>query len=225
MFEIILENGILSFNMVSVITGDIITSKKFTNPEIWLAPLREALTNSGIDKKYWEIFRGDSFQIEIKNNQKAFYVATYIKACIKTVKGLDVRMAIGIGDKAFEGKTITESNGEAFQFSGDTLEELKKEKTNLKIKTPYIYLNEELNLYFKLALISMDDWSVHSSETVKIALENNGVLQTELAQILGISQDAVSKRLKRAHFNEIVDLNNMYQQKIAQMELNLLDEK
>jgi SatD family (SatD) len=206
--------------MISVITGDIINSKKFINPKIWLIPLKEALTNTGIDKKYWEIFRGDSFQIEIKDNQKAFYVATYIKACIKTVKGLDVRMAIGVGNKTFESNTITESNGEAFEFSGDTLEELKKEKTNLKIKTRYLYLNEELNLYFKLTLISMNHWTVNSAETVKVALENYGALQAELAQTFGISQDAVSKRLKRAYFNEIIELDKMFRRKINLLEKN-----
>lgn len=205
--------------MVSVITGDIIRSKKFKNPEVWLTPLKEALTKTGIEKKYWEIFRGDSFQIEVEDNQKAFNIVTYIKACIKTVKGLDVRMAIGVGNKNFEGNIITESNGEAFQFSGDTLEELKKEKTNLKIKSNNPILNEELNLYFKLALITMDNWSVNSSETVKIALENYGMLQTEIAQVLGISQDAVSKRLKRAHFNEIMDLDRIYLQKINLLKL------
>ncbi|CAH8290362.1 hypothetical protein EV196_107171 [Mariniflexile fucanivorans] len=211
--------------MVSIITGDIIRSKKFKNPEIWLTPLKEALTNTGIDKKYWEIFRGDSFQIEVKDNEKAFNIATYIKACIKTVKGLDVRMAIGLGNKSFEGDDVTESNGEAFQFSGDTLEDLKKEKTNLKIKSPFLFLNEELNLYFKLALITMDDWSVNSAETVKIALENHGLLQTEMAKVLGVSQDAVSKRLKRAHFNEIMDLDRMYRQKINLSQQKQLEEK
>ncbi|MGZ0016534.1 SatD family protein [Yeosuana sp. AK3] len=211
--------------MVSVITGDIIKSKTFKNPEIWLKPLREALSNSEIDKKYWEIFRGDSFQIEIKDNKNAFYIATYIKACIKTVKGLDIRMAIGVGNKNFEGTIITESNGEAFQFSGDTLAILKKEKTNLKIKSRDLLLNEELNLYFKLALISMNHWTSNSAEAVKVALENDGVLQSEIAKALGISQDAVSKRLKRAYFNEIMELDSMYRQKITLLELNLLEEK
>lgn len=204
--------------MVSVITGDIIKSTQFSNPEIWLTPLRDALTKTGIDKKYWEIFRGDSFQIVIKDNESAFHIAIYIKACLKIVKELDVRMAIGIGNKTFEGDRITESNGEAFQFSGDTLEELKKEKTNLKIKTRHVLLNEELNLYFKLALISMDNWTANSSEAIKIALENYGILQTDIAQTLNISQDAVSKRLKRAYFNEIMELDKMYRRKINLLE-------
>lgn len=204
----------IEFNMISIITGDIIKSTQFSNPEIWLIPLKEALNKTGIDKKYWEVFRGDSFQIEVKNNENAFRIAIYIKACLKTVKGLDVRMAVGVGNKAFEGNTITESNGEAFQFSGDTLANLKKEKINLKIATRNLILNEELNLYFKLALILMDNWTVTSAETVKVALENDGALQTDMAQIFGISQDAVSKRLKRAYFNEIMELDAMYRRKI-----------
>lgn len=200
--------------MVSVITGDIIKSTQFSNPEIWLIPLKEALHKTGIAKKYWEVFQGDSFQIEIKDNENAFHIAIYIKACLKTVKGLDVRMAIGVGNKTFEGNNITESNGEAFQFSGDTLANLKKEKTNLKIASRDLILNEELNLYFKLALVLMDNWTVVSAESVKVALENQGALQTEMAQIFGISQDAVSKRLKRAYFNELMELDAMYRRKI-----------
>jgi hypothetical protein len=200
--------------MVSVITGDIIKSTQFSNPEIWLTPLKGALHKTGIDKKYWEVFQGDSFQIEINDNENAFHIAIYIKACLKTVKGLDVRMAIGVGNKTFEGNNITESNGEAFQFSGDTLANLKKEKTNLKIVSRDLILNEELNLYFKLALVLMDNWTVISAETVKVALENDGALQTDMAQIFGISQDAVSKRLKRAYFNEIMELDAMYRRKI-----------
>lgn len=200
--------------MVSVITGDIIKSTQFSNPEIWLIPLKAALNKTGIDKKYWEVFQGDSFQIEIKDNESAFLIAIYIKACLKTVKGLDVRMAIGVGEKTFEGNTITESNGEAFQFSGDTLANLKKEKTNLKIASRDSILNEELNLYFKLALVLMDNWTVVSAETVKVALENDGALQTDMAQIFGISQDAVSKRLKRAYFSELMELDAMYRLKI-----------
>jgi DNA-binding XRE family transcriptional regulator len=209
--------------MVIIITGDIIRSRKFTNPEIWLNPLKEALTEIGIDKKYWEIFRGDSFQIEIRNNQQAFYIVTYIKACIKTVKELDVRMAIGVGNKNFEGNVVTESNGEAFQFSGETLESLKKEKTNLKIKTPSIYLNEELNLYFRLALISMDNWTVNSSEAMKMVLENHEALQSDIAKSIGVSQDAISKRLKRANYREIIDLEKMYRKKITLLELENLE--
>ena len=139
----------------------------------------------------------------------------YIKACIKTIKGLDVRLAIGIGKKSFEGQTILESNGEAFQFSGETLETLKIEKQNLKIKTKDNILNEELNVYFKLALISMDVWTTNSAEMVKLCLENPNALQMDLAKILGINQDAVSKRMKRANLDELLELDTIFRKKIT----------
>jgi hypothetical protein len=201
--------------MTSVITGDIIYSTKYTDPNIWLTPLKSALTTLSPDTKYWEIYRGDSFQIEIRDIYSSFKSVVYLKACIKTIKGLDVRLAIGVGEKSFEGEKVTESNGEVFQFSGETLESLKREKTNLKIKTPNDALNQELNLYFKLALIIMDNWTVNSAEIVKLSLEHPDKLQKELAQIVGTNQEAVSKRLKRANLEEILELDLMYREKIS----------
>lgn len=203
--------------MTSIITGDIIKSRTIKNPEIWLSNLKKALTAIESDSSKWEIYRGDSFQIEVSNIQESFIDAVYIKACIKSLKGLDVRLAIGVGSKHFTGEKISESNGQAFQFSGDTLETLKKEKVNLKIKTPDESLNRELNLYFKLALIVMDNWTTNSAEIVKLSIERPNALQEELGQIIGINQNAISGRQKRAHLDEILELDTMYRQKLNQL--------
>ncbi|EGV44010.1 transcriptional regulator [Bizionia argentinensis JUB59] len=202
--------------MISVITGDIIKSKH-VKPTIWLSQLKDALTFLQPDENLWEIYRGDSFQIEFNNPQDIFLHATYIKACIKMIKGLDVRMAIGMGAKTYQGTSVTESNGEAFQFSGETLENLKKEKLNLKIKTANPNLDRDLNLYIKLALISMDNWTTNSAEIVKMHIENPKSIQTDLAQRIGISQDAISKRVKRANLEEILELNTLCNIKITNL--------
>ena len=199
--------------ITSVITGDIIKSRDAENSE-WISSLKDALKTLSTDDSYWEIYRGDSFQIEIKDINKSFEAALYIKANIKMIKGLDVRMAIGIGDKSFKGKKVTESNGEAFRFSGETIESLKKEKLNLKIKTKNETINNELNLYFKLALLSIDNWTTNSAEIVKLSLEHPNKFQKDLAKLIGTNQDAISKRIKRASLDEILELNEMYKQKI-----------
>lgn len=199
--------------MTSVLTGDIIKSGNY-QPDSWLKPLKEGLLTIGKEGETWEIYRGDSFQVEITDIKDSFLKAMYLKACIKTVKGLDVRMAIGIGNRSFTGKSITESNGEAFRNSGETLEVLKKEKTNLKLKTTKSSLDKELNLYFKLALIAMDDWTMNSAEMVKLYIENPKYRQEDIAKIIGISQDAVSKRIKRAHLEKLLELDAMYKQKL-----------
>ncbi|PWK17907.1 SatD family protein [Xanthomarina spongicola] len=204
--------------MTSVITGDIIKSRD-TQPDIWLETLKQALSKLEPDSHYWDIYRGDSFQIEVRDYLQSFISAVYIKACIKTIKGLDVRMAIGIGNKTFEGNNVTESNGTAFQNSGTLIEFLKREKLNLKIKTNNHNLDNELNLYFKLALIGMDNWTSNSAEIVKVHLNHPSKIQQEIAEIIGISQDAVSKRMKRANLDEILELNQMYKSKLAKLTL------
>lgn len=200
--------------MIGVITGDIIESRKSKAPKVWLTTLTESLSRVSTNDKNWELYRGDSFQIEFENPQDAFLNAVYIKSCIKTIKNMDVRLAIGIGHKTYHGSNVSESNGEVFQFSGETLEALKKEKLSLKIKTSNTVLDAELNLYFKLALISMDHWTANSAEIVKVSIENPELQQKELGNRIGINQNAVSYRLKRANFNEIMELDRMFRNKI-----------
>lgn len=202
--------------LLSVITGDLIKSRQ-NDTKIWTKKLKECLSYLVKDPKYWEIYRGDSFQIELKNIEESYLACLYIKASIKSIKGLDVRLAIGIGTKDYNGKTVSESNGEVFQFSGETLETLKKLNQNLRIKTKDADLDEALNLYFKLALIAMDHWTVNSAEVVKLTLEHPKALQQELANTIGINQDAVSKRQKRAYLDEILALDIMYRKKIKQL--------
>lgn len=200
--------------MTSILTGDIIKSRSAKDPEAWLSILKEALTTLNPDTTRWEIYRGDSFQLEVQDIQESLKAAIYIKACIKTLKGLDARMAIGIGNQTFIGNNIAESNGEVFQYSGETLELLKKEKTNLKIKTSDDLLDRDLNMYFKLALVIMDEWTVNSAEVVKLYIEQPQALQEELGQQLGINQNAVSSRQKRAHLDLIMQLEQLYRHKI-----------
>lgn len=201
--------------MTSIITGDIINSRNLNHPNLWIIPLKAALKYLNPDTSQFEIYRGDSFQIEISNVSKSFISAVYIKACAKIIQGLDVRLAIGIGSKTYNSTTISESNGEAFVFSGETLDSLKKEKANLLLKTNNAQLNNELNLYLKLAATFMDNWTVSSAEIVKLSIEQPDALQRELAIIIGTKQDAISKRQKRAKLDLLWELDAMFKQKIA----------
>lgn len=203
--------------MVSVITGDIVNSRQLKNPDIWLKPLKKVFEKLSQSEQYWELYRGDSFQIELKQNNKAFEAAVLIKATIKMIKGLDVRMAIGVGEKDHHGLKVTESNGPAFIYSGEAFETLKSKKSNLAIKTNNSTLDSELNLYFKLALIAMDYWTTNASEIVKLSIENPEYSQQEIGALTGVKQNTVSEHLKRAFFSEIIELDHMYQTKIKQL--------
>ena len=200
--------------MTSIITGDIINSQSVKLPQDYLEKIRPALQSLGEEQSDWEIFRGDSFQIEIKDPLQVFWQCIYIKACLKTMKELDARMAIGIGEKSYEAKTISEANGSAFIRSGEVFEKLKREKTNLLINTGNSTLDEELNVYFQLTLIAMDHWTPNSAEIVKLSLENPEMNQQQLGELIGIKQNTVSERQKRASLSQLADFNKIFQQKI-----------
>ncbi|HEY5407255.1 MAG TPA: SatD family protein [Ginsengibacter sp.] len=199
--------------MVAVITGDIINSKKI-NPQKWLKPLKKELDTIGSSPKFWEIYRGDSFQLIITKPEDAVTTAIKIKATLKSISDMDARMAIGIGSRTHNAQKVTESNGSAFVHSGEKFEMLKKEKQNLAIKSDWPEFDKELNLFLKLSLIAMDNWTVNAAEIVKTIMENPDKLQQELGKIVGIKQNAISNRLKRAYYDEIMEVNEMYKSKL-----------
>lgn len=200
--------------MIAVITGDIINSRAL--PDEWIGTLKGALEGLFGKNINWEIFRGDSFQVEL-NAKDALINAIYIKACIKVLKGADVRIGIGIGKKSINAEKVTEANGEAFINSGHAFDTLKTNKVNMAIITPWPKVNEELNLFIKLALIAMDGWGQITAEMVKYAIENQNTKQDKIAKISGRSQSSVSEALKRARFTEIMELENRYRSQITKL--------
>lgn len=209
--------------MVAIITGDIIASRKLVNQEKWLLPLKNLLSNWGNSPKDWKLERGDFFQVEITPIEDALKKALEIKAIIKKaepidehkkISTIDVRMAIGIGEKTYFGESISESNGPAFINSGEKFDTLKKESTTLGIKTPWQVFDEEINLYLKLAGTFMDKWSVSSAELMLIVLNNPNISQEGIGKILGIKQNSVSGRWNRAKINEILAVEKTFRKKI-----------
>jgi hypothetical protein len=211
--------------MICVLSGDIIASRKITDQSIWQKPLKRQFQSMGKEKIDWEIIWGDCFQLRIVNIAEAFEKALIIKALIMQVEQekhnksqqLDVRIAIGLGDESFVGDRITENNGSAYIRSGELLAEIKKRKKSLQIRTDKIELDTEMNLYFSLLESLMEYWSAQSANVVWHALLNPKMSQAELGKLMGIKQSAVSSRLKRANFSEILQLNKLFRNKIANL--------
>lgn len=197
--------------MVGIITGDIINSRDVEVKQ-WMPELKKVLNHYGSEPKNWEIYRGDSFQLEMlpKETLKA---AIIIKSTIKQFKSIDVRMAIGIGEKAYQSNKITESNGSAFIYSGESFEHLKKQ--TLGIQTGWNDFDERMNLMLELATLTIDNWTPTSSIIVKTALEaHNKMSQKELAVLLQKKQSNISMSLKRSGFYEIQKLIQYFEKEI-----------
>ncbi|HSN07733.1 MAG TPA: hypothetical protein VLS85_01785, partial [Hanamia sp.] len=164
--------------------------------------------------KSWQIYRGDSFQAVINNPEEALLIAMKLKASLKSVNGINVRMAIGVGSRTYNAAKVTESNGSAFVNSGEKFEMLNQEKQNLGIKSDWPQFDTEMNLYLKLALIAMNNWTINAAEIVRVAMENPEKSQQQLGKMIGIKQSAISTRLRRAYYGEIMEVNEMYKTKL-----------
>lgn len=209
--------------MTAVIIGDIMNSRQLDDQGLWLDPLKELFSQWGQYPVNWEIFRGDNFQVEIQDVDEVLKAALKIKSLIKAregkskkkrISGIDVRLAIGIGEKTYTASRISESNGTAFINAGEKFERLKKEKVNIAIRSPWPNFDSEMNLYLKLASLQMDNWTISSAELFYRLLENPSVTQAELGQKLGIEQNSVSRRMRRANAEEILEMEKMFRNKL-----------
>lgn len=198
--------------MTAIITGDIVNSRKLSS-KIWMDGLKKLLNTFGKNPVEWEIYRGDEFQLEVKNPEEALIVALQIKSYFKSIK-LDARMSIGFGDITYKAKKISESNGIAFTRSGEVFETLKKQKINLAVNSGNEAFDTEINLMLRLSLTFMNNWLAQSAQFVLTAIENPSLSQEEIGVKLGINQAAVSRRRKRAQFDLVMEMEKHFRNKI-----------
>lgn len=204
--------------MIAVITGDIINSQS-QSPQKVIALLTNYLNKFGTSPKFWEIYRGDEFQLKLPEPESALLTSIYFKSLLKSLMGLDVRIGIGLGIENYNAKKITQSNGSAYINSGRVFEQSKTNKTNLIIKSDSSSFDTAINLMLQLALTFMDNWTPTSAATVGYVLENPGKSQQEIAEELKVSQSTVSQRLNRANFNLILKLNDYFKAELKTLKI------
>jgi DNA-directed RNA polymerase specialized sigma subunit len=60
----------------------------------------------------------------------------------------------------------------------------------------------------------MDNWSASSAELMEIVLQKPEATQKEIGEMLGIKQNSVSGRWSRAKVSEIMEVEQMFRQKV-----------
>jgi hypothetical protein len=217
--------------MVAVLTADLVESSLYEEEvlEKVLNSLKAEFThirdNYGEDNVRLKIYRGDSFQGVIKKPEEALKIALQIKAAVNRIhlkktkknkaysKIADFKIAIGIGIQNIKREAISESNGQAFQFSGRTLDEMKTENQKTRLKTELEDVNAEFNTSFFLMDTITDKWSTASAEVVYYLL--SGLKEREIATEINISQSAVNQRKKAAGWEAISELLIRYRNVIT----------
>ncbi|MCC5914555.1 MAG: winged helix-turn-helix transcriptional regulator [Balneolaceae bacterium] len=203
--------------MYTAITGDIVASKKAGDPDIWQKPLKKLFSRYGRRPSQWEIYRGDSFQLQVENRE-ALKAAILIKATIRKIgiSGMDVRLALGLGSG--DGKVaVNESSDEAFIYSGRLLDELKGQKIHMGFRSPWEDLNREINMMMRLSLVIMNSWTESSAATAELLFSEPSITQIEIAERLGIAQSSVSDRIRRGSIHEIIEFEKYYSERIEKI--------
>jgi len=190
-----------------VITGDVagFTSLGDKSRENLMTDLGILLSGWVAEKEQAKIFRGDSFQLMFKDVQQALKRIIQIRCWLKmhSERGkrmLDAKMSIGIGQVSYVGKSVLDSDGEAFHLSGRTFD-VMGEGEAWRIVTREELRNEEFNVIMGLANVLVSDWTINQAEVIYWVLEDK--TQQQMATQLNIAQSAVNNRIKLSKWKEI----------------------
>jgi len=197
-----MENG-------AVFTGDIINFTSLNDID------REALIKeTTVLIKSWvnntadaAIFRGDSYQILFENTTTAIIksiqlICWFKKPFHEKQFNLSTRISIGIGEIAYKGNSVLDSDGEAFHLSGRRFDNLEKSEL-LSINTHSPDKNKQLKIILMFVNMVVNEWTPSQAEAIYLILENRKLKQETLAKQLKIHQSGIAKRLKLAHWKEI----------------------
>lgn len=203
--------------MISIITGDIVNSSKLKDQQTWQDPLKELFLEISPDPGSWAIYRGDSFQIKVPAEDALRVSLLIISEVLKLdIKGLNVRLAIGLGKTDDSKTSVNEASGEAYILSGKLLDQLSPSGRKLGFESPWQRINREFEMLFRLAMVILDGWSNKTAEVAGVLFKEQGVTQTEIARKLGLAQSTVNAHIKRGSLYEIMELEEYYSEIITE---------
>ncbi|MFC4665820.1 hypothetical protein [Falsiporphyromonas endometrii] len=200
-----------------VITGDIVSSShiRLELRKKLLVAMREIAEDlKSLSDLKIEFFRGDSFQILVEQPEKTLLAAVLFRAGLisrtpeKSKQHWDARISIGVGEVNFLADDIVVSDGEAFQFSGKGMDNMKKRR--LVLHTRWVPINEELSISTAFADDVISGWTQAQAEAIYLALLHD-IPQKEIASQIEKTPQTVSKLLSYAKEDLIKKFLERYQ--------------
>jgi hypothetical protein len=192
----------------AVITGDIINFTKLPadRRKALIEDTEEMLKNWIRKKADAEIFRGDSYQVLFEDALSAITKSIQLICWFKKHSDedqniyLSTRISIGIGEVSYHGKSVLNSDGEAFHLSGRNFDAMKEDQY-LSIHTNDPQKNATIEIILNFVNKYLGNWNKGQAEVIFWQLE--GKNQQETAEMLSISQPSVNNRLKTAGWKEL----------------------
>lgn len=197
----------------SVMTGDLVASRKYQNDGQQsivriLTRMEEKFQHAFPDTvaHHISIFRGDSWQIVIKEPCLALRIAFFSRAFLLSNsddKNLETRIGIGIGPIDYLPEdNVSAGMGEAFRLSGLALDQIGRNRY-LHFKSGNQVQDDYINVLLSLADTISDKWSSAQARAVYGALQHKK--QKDIARLWepAISQQSVTRHLQRAGWKSI----------------------
>lgn len=214
-----------------ILTSDFIDSSQLKKKELQYIHKVLQQEFEGLRKRFpkktlhFEMYRGDSFQGIILDPEIALKIAFCLKSSVKKLNleksnpskakksMVDFRTALGIGEIDGVPKSLKAATGEAFLFSGRTLDGMKSKQQKTSLKSADKNIDHEFEVHFKFFDQLTDRWSIAAAEVVYYLLQD--LKEVEIAEIIGISQSAVNSRKKASGWEAISKLLVRYETVIS----------
>lgn len=205
----------------AVITGDIVNSTMLhgrTEKKL-MAVLHKILA-----PYQFEFYRGDSFQVYIKDAAQSLQVALLCRAIaistptLDEMASCDIRMSIGIGDVTTPVRKLASAKGEAFLVSGRAFDQLSVTDKRLVISTA---VKGRKSVGYGLELVAAYMDSLFREITAKQAEVMYELLfggsQRDAARKLKKSKSTISQMAGSAKWSEIEWILHMYENLIKEI--------
>jgi hypothetical protein len=200
--------------VAAIITGDIVNFTLSTPP---LAKKMIVQLSSVLERHKFEFYRGDSFQVYVKDPSIALELILRLRSVAKNIHSLhDVRASIGIGQVDSPVRTLGAANSEAFILSGRAFDELGKEQRLLiRCNDPKANIALDVIAYFADFILQQ----VTSSQAEVLLQLLNDQTQAQAAKKLKKAQATVNQLAKSGGWPQLQQLIDEYKRVITQFDL------
>ena len=207
----------------AVVTGDIKNFTKLSDERRGKLVIEtESLMRTMVkETKDAQVFRGDSYQFmtgditqvlkrciqlicwfKLNSDRNRFSLAGKKTEDLTTHAHLSTRLSIGIGEIAYKGKNVLDSDGEAFHLSGRNFDLLNKDEI-IRLTTSDEKKNEIYEVLFMFMNSIIKNWTPSQAETIFQLLDKDDNTQDKIAKKLNMTQPAVAFSLRAARWKEV----------------------
>ncbi|NLW59779.1 MAG: hypothetical protein GX073_05465 [Firmicutes bacterium] len=134
---------------------------------------------------------------------------------------LHFNYALGVG--SISGKVTPDSydeTGPAWTRVNRALKEAARSTQDIMVRLPSSFLTRTVNTLFAVESDLRNNWSAAHRETIKLV--RRGRTQVEMAELLGVTQAAISQRLKHARWDRYLEVCAALDELLTQARWQLL---